>query len=263
MVLSPLLTRPTVPQTYTEQYPFGAPGTKVYATRSPTGGSSALNSNPSSGALGMTPASQNPITFPQRSTYSQFLPTIQSGLNASVPKVQAIPGLDDSYFQSLFNTQKNRLNNEFFGVGGQDQKLEETLASRGLLGSNLEYGAQGARTALQKNFADALAEVGADISRQQSEQRLAEAMERRKLEQTRGLTLGELGLRSALTEAAEANKFGIGRFEQEVNLEQTRADTEEKRRQQLLDFLLNPDASIGPNQQTAILDRLFPGIPAY
>lgn len=208
-------------------------------------------------------AGGNPILFPDRATYSQFLPGIQGALERSAPKVNAVPGLDDAYFDSLFNTAKNRLNEQFFGVGGQDQKLEETLASRGLLGSNLEYGTQGARTALQKNFADSLAEVGADIARQQAEQRLTEALDRRKLEQQRGLTLAELGFRSALTEAAEANKFGIGRFEQEVNLEQIRGEQSEKRRQQLLDFLLNPDASIGPNQQTAILDRLFPGLPAW
>lgn len=312
----------------------------------------------------------NSLTLPARTSYSSILPGIQSSLgsapsvtaptlgsvsNINVPtlaqaptlsapreitvpnlaSVTAIPGYDDSFFDSLFEESKNKLNKSVFGSGGTLERETENLTSRGLLGSSIESDKRGQIT---DQYNEQLGSVLSDLNRLKQEQAIEDAKEMRRLQQERDLAtskytfdaqqsladrelerektqagfqqerdltgakfefdaatdyarrqqeqeglaarlaldagsknaemesaMKELGLRSALTEASDISKYDLGKYEQDVKLEEIGSDAEQDRRRLMLDLLSSPQVDIASSDQSSILDSLFgaTGVPGY
>lgn len=206
------------------------------------------------------------IAFPNRVAFAESLPAIQSAIKLpTLDKVQSVPGFDQSYWDSLYKQSQGRLSSQFFGPQDSLQtKMIENLNARGLLGSGVE---QKGFQNLSKSYGEQLADLETNISKQQSEQKFAEAQKVRELQQQRDIQSGEwemqgseLGLRSALTEAAEANKFNIGKFEQEVKLEDVMRQDSVARQKLLVDLLTSPTFELPSDYSTgSMLDTIFGG----
>jgi len=200
----------------------------------------------------------------------------------TLDKVQTIPGFDQSYWDSIYNQSKKKLSDEYFGdTNSLQTKMIENMNARGLLGSGVE---QKGNQNLYKTFGSQLADMESNLTRTQAEQRLAEAQKVRDLQQARDIqsgewgmqgalksgdwkqardiqggqwqmdaakTLGdwgmqgtELGLRSALTEAADQGKFDVGGFEQRIKFEDIKRQDELEKRKMALDAMTNPNYSM-------------------
>lgn len=236
------------------------------------------------------------IQSPGRTSFQDILPGVKRALGPAtrvedidipqVPqmaKVASIPGFDDEFFDSLFGQAQRRLQKQTFGPGGIAERAEEGLASRGLLGSSIEQNVLGD---IRTQYGEQLGDVLTDLSRLKTEQAIEDARERRRLQQERDITqagfgfergqlgaqlaqqrslqdaefdaaLKELGIRSALTEAADISKFGLGEFESRIKLEEIAAEDESNRRRLMLDLLSSPQVDLDANQAAAILDSIF------
>lgn len=258
---------------------------------------------------------QTEIKAPGRTTFGHTLPGIQSAIGASptvagpqirgvnigalptLGKVQGIQGFGDDYYKSLLEKSRNALQKEYYGAGGLTEKSEEVLASRGGLGSTMEFGKSGTRAQIGGDFGERMAGMLSDLNRMQTEERVGEAKDVRSLQQERDITgyktgsertfkeaemantravsqagfdldasmknadlaaaYKELGIRSALTEAAEASKFDVGMFEQNVNLEEVAADRERARRQSMVDLMSSPNVDMDRYQTDSIMNQMF------
>ena len=187
--------------------------------------------------------------------------------------VAPIAGFGDDYFQSLMNESRNAMNREFYGRGGMTQKAEETMASRGMLGSTIEGAA---KRDINQTFGEKMGSLLGDIGRMKTEKGIELARDTRNLQQERDLkgaamdleagmknadlesAYKELGLRSSLTEAADATKYGLGMFEQQVGLEEAKVEQQNAKRQALVDMLSNPEIanSMTDEERQSILNTI-------
>lgn len=205
------------------------------------------------------------ISQPTQTSFQQVLPSVKNALGepATLEKVASIPGYDDSFFNNLFDESRRRLEKQTYGTGGIQERATENLASRGLLGSSVE---QGARGQISDQFNEQLGSVLSDLNRLKQESFIQEAQQQRALQQERDVknaefntAMQELGIRSALTQASDINKFNIGTFENQVKLEEIARENEQNRRRLLLDLLSSPQVDLGGSQADAVLDAIFSG----
>jgi len=219
------------------------------------------------------------IQAPRRTTFGDVMPDVQKYIGDAptiqapqLGKVTTVPGFGDDYFNSILEDARKGMNKQFYGPGGVTEKAQETWAGRGMLGSSVESG--GMRD-IASDFGDAMGKLESDVFRMKTEKNIEEAREMRKLQQERDLkqagfgmdaamknadlysAFKELGIRSALTEAADQSKFDIGSFEQQVKLEEIAGEQEAKRRQIILDMLTSPEVDMDESQTSAIMNSLF------
>lgn len=212
------------------------------------------NGNPIASRQGPVFDVNKEIQFPGMVSYKDVLPGMQTAVGKApvLSSIQSIPGFDQTYWDNLYNQSKNRFQSQYFGPNDSLQtKMIEDMNTRGLLGTGAEVSAQGT---LNKSYGEQLADLESNLSKTQADQKMQESRDLRQLQQERDLKSGdwdmqnrELALRSALTDAAEQNKFGIGQFEQQVKLEDVRRQDYLSRQKMWADLLQSPYYDVGDN----------------
>lgn len=185
----------------------------------------------------------------------------------------SIPGLDDSYYQSLLDSSTKALRNQYFeGDNSLAAQNELTATKRGILGTGVE---QGGINELNKDFGSKLADVTGTISRTRAENDVQRAIEDQKNQidlakyntdvdignrdfgfgvdklntqtafdnQTGLYDMTELGLSAAGDDAINRTNFGLGKFEQEVNLEEILSKGGTDTLERAIEFINSPMVS--------------------
>jgi hypothetical protein len=179
-----------------------------------------------------TPPSSS-IVAPKRTTLGQAYNSVQS--TGILPKYTPLAGMDQSYYDNLYNSSAKRMRENYFdNNNSMSNQLTTQMNKRGLLGSGIEAGAT---TDLYKSFGDDMVDLESNINSEKAKNDL----DINKFNINNQNTLAQLGLSAAGDEARNATTFDTSMFEQEVNLEKTKADQLSSAIEQLTSLAGNRD----------------------
>lgn len=241
-----------------------APPTVVATTQSPMDTDPMIDPITGLPKFGPKAYQPKPLVSPTRTTAANAYSGIQSFLpNQGTYKpvdFTPIKGLDDNYYQSLTDKATKSLRKQYFDDDNSVMnQFNRTANQRGILGSGVEVGGM---QDIYSDFGSQLADVTSDIGRTKAEKDYEVAAKNADMYQQNAFNnqkgqfdLAQLGIGSALDEAANQTKFDTDIFEQGVNYEKILADLEKSRRDSLTGLV--GDKSIGNNNRQDILEQLF------